>query len=424
MMVGADQDNSLPFAVPARFLLTGALALSLAWTGVTLNPQLILGAYAAPMTLALVHTLTLGFATMILVGAMHQLVPVLLVTKLHSPRLGTLTYLLLLGGALGVVSGFATGYRVWLLILGGGLELFGLLLFTYNLWQTARTATRRDAVSRAVLAAAVYLSLAVLLGLLIAISRALPGLARVLGYITPLHLSLGLFGAFFLAIAGAGHKLLAMFTLSHGVQQGRLRLMIWLVHGALVLLLLDVAVEGLFQLLSLLLLGLAILLFGLDTWKILGKRLRKRLEPAILTYSFAGVFLTLSAGLTLFGEVPAAVFSLLSGFIPLAIAGMLVKISSFLAWQHRYATQVGKEAVPMLHDMSVNALTYVSLLGLGLGALGLTVSLLWPSPALTTVSSLVAALGAWSLTLHIIWISFGRHPVSPPASPSLKGHTA
>jgi len=424
VITGLEQDNSVPFAVPARFLLTGSLALSLAWTSLALDPQLLLGSYAAPAALALVHTLTLGFATMILVGAMHQLVPVLLVTQLYSARLGTFSYLLLLGGTFGVIFGFATGYRVWLLILGGGLELFGILLFTYNLWRTARTATQRDAVSNAVLSAAVYLSFTVLLGLLIAMSRIVPGLARVLGYITPLHLSLGLFGAFFLAIAGAGHKLLAMFTLSHGVGQGRLRLISWLVHGALLLLLLNAIVGYPPRLLSLLLLGFAALLFGLDARTILSKRLRKRLEPPMLTYLFATIFLMLSAGLALFGQFPAAVVSLLGGFIPLAIAGMLVKISSFLAWQHRYAPRVGKASVPMLRDMTVNGLSYASLCGLGLGALGLTVSLLWSSLALATVSSLLAALGAWSLTLHVVWISFGQHPVSQHTAPSLKGRTA
>lgn len=424
MIPGLGGRNSLPFAIPARFLLTGALAFCLAWSALLFNPNLLLGSVREPAVLALVHTLTLGFATMILVGAMHQLVPVLLITNLHAPRWGNVTYGFLLAGALCVIFGFLAGYQLWLILLGGGLELLGLLLFNLNLYLTNKTATQKGAVSHAVLAAAGYLSFTVLLGLLNAAARASPALGRLLGDITPLHLSVGLFAAFMLAIAGAGHKLLGMFTLSHHAKAWPLTALIYLIHAAVALLLLDALLHaGLWRAAGIFF-AAAGGLYSYDTYALLKGRMRRRLETPLRGYLGGSLFLLLSLCLALAGAWSAAVFSVLAGFIPLAIAGMLVKVGSFLAWQHRYAAQVGKTAIPMVRDMTVVQLSALSQWGIGLGAFTITCCLLWPSQFLATLGSALATLGAWSLLLHLLWISFGKHPAKPKApSAHLKGHT-
>lgn len=405
--------NAVPFYVPAPFLLSATSALAAVFITLALKPHLLLGAYAGsyavPPLLALVHTLTLGFATMTFVGAMHQLMPVLLVTRLYSVRLGTVTYLLLVTGTVGVVMGFAADFQVTWLAFGGGLELLGLLIFNYNLWRTNRSVAKRDAVSHAVLAAAFYLAVAVTLGLLIASSRTVPALAGMFGDAVPLHLGIGLFGAFFLAIVGAGHKLLAMFVLAHGVSQQRLQAIVWLVHGAMLTLALHMLTRLTLLPLVAGLLLVAAILFGLDMYTILAKRMRKHLDLSLRHFLLAGGFLVLATLLLVQERYPAAVFSLLGGFITLAIAGMLIKITSFLTWQHRYAARIGKERVPMLHDMNQDVLSWISLSGLGLGALGITLTLVQPFLWLAILSSSLAALGAVSLLIHVLWIMFGWH---------------
>lgn len=423
MISGGHQDNAVPFWIPGRFLLTGGLALALAWTALALRPQLVLGFYGTPTALAVVHTFALGFAAMILVGAMHQLMPVLLVTRLYSTRLGTLTYLLLLAGAAAVVLGFALGYRAPLLAVGGGLTLAGLLLFGYNLLRTALKAARRDAVSVAMLLATSFLILTVILGLLIALGRIFPGITYALGYATPLHLALGLVGAFALAIAGAGHRLLAMFVLTHGVHPWRLTALLACTSAALVLLTLQAFAGLSLWLAALGLFVVAALLYFLDVAVILNKRVRKAIDLPITTYLASLAFLVLAMVLMLLGLYPSAVFSLLVGFITLAIAGMLVKIASFLSWQHRYAAHVGERRVPMLKDMIRPDLARLTLLGLGLGAAMLTAAMHWPLAPLAISGGALGALGAWGLVLHLGWIILGRHEPARqvPTSQALGG---
>jgi cbb3-type cytochrome oxidase subunit 1 len=50
--------------------------------------------YFHPNTLAITHTMALGWGTMIILGASHQLVPVLIEAKLHSNCLAFVSFIL------------------------------------------------------------------------------------------------------------------------------------------------------------------------------------------------------------------------------------------------------------------------------------------------------------------------------------------
>lgn len=132
--------NAVPFAVALRFLLSGAVALAAFWTALLLRPSAAVGYAAAPDTLALVHVLTLGVGTLVLVGAMHQLVPVLLATHLHAQGWGLATFLALSMASLAVVLGFALGARPAWLAVGGTLAWLAVTLFVLNVGLTAARA--------------------------------------------------------------------------------------------------------------------------------------------------------------------------------------------------------------------------------------------------------------------------------------------
>ncbi len=422
MMPGVRLAGAVPFAIPARFLITGAAALSLALTALALKPGLLLGAISAPGLLAVVHTLTLGFAAMILLGAMHQLMPVMLVTSLHAPKLGIWTYVLYLLGVAGIISGFALGFVVPLLASGGTLVVVALLIFLYNLIRTALKATIHTPTGHALVDAGIYLTLTAVFGVLLGLERDLPALANVLGYATPLHLGLGLFGAFLLAIAGAGHKLLAMFTLSHGAADWRLRALTYLVQLALLLIASGIFLRLPTALPAVIILGIAAVLYALDVQAILKKRMRKMLELPMRHYVLGGGFLLLAIPLALARHYPAALYSVLGGFVVLAIAGMLVKIASFLTWQNRYAKQAGKVPVPLLKDMTQVGLEHASFWALGVGALLSVAALFWQTQVLAIPGTALSAIGAWSLLSHVLWIIFGTHRARPMEAPTAVRH--
>ena len=104
-------DNAVPFTVPARFMTVGALSLAAFWSGLAVRPELLFAHPAVPGVLAVVHVFTLGFGASVLIGALHQLVPVLLITRLWAPGWGTATWATTSSGSLAIVVGFALGSR-------------------------------------------------------------------------------------------------------------------------------------------------------------------------------------------------------------------------------------------------------------------------------------------------------------------------
>ena len=457
-------DNAVPFTVPARFMTVGALSLAAFWSGLAVRPELLFAHPAVPGVLAVVHVFTLGFGASVLIGALHQLVPVLLITRLWAPGWGTATWATTSSGSLAIVVGFALGSRPAWLAVGGTLVLIGATILLVNLVATVRTACRVDTVAGTVLASAAALWATVALGAAIALGRIVPWLAAALGPVQPLHLTLGLIGAFALAIAGAGHKLLSMFVLSHGASARPLRWVSAGVAAAIVLAAVAAWVPSAWRSASFagagltdwlargvtVALGVALAALIVDVRAILTRRMRKRPDVGVTTY-LLGVLLFVPAWTLLaFGRTADAIALLLSGALALAIAGMMLKIVGFLAWQHRYAGLVGCDpsrttSVPLLADMTVPALGWVTAGGfLGASLLIAGVRVAYGTPAgvpapelvrLARLAALLGAIGGWSLVTHLTWIVAGRHRPrsartrtdqvpSPAGAPLLKGDRA
>lgn len=291
-------DTAVPFGVPARFMAVGALGLAAFWTSVAATPRLALAHPSLPGVLSLVHVFTLLFGAAVLMGALHQLMPVLLIARLRGAAWGGVTWAAATAGGATIVAGFALGSRSAWLATGGSLVLVAATLLLASLVRTARAAPRIDAVAATVLAAAAALWGTVALGGLVAAGRLVPALSAALGPVTPLHLTLGLAGAFALAIAGAGHKLLAMFVLSHGASPRPLRWIGASVGAAVALAAAAAwlpadwrtatvagadpatwATRGVTLALGAALAGLAV-----DVRAILARRVRRRPDPGVTTY--------------------------------------------------------------------------------------------------------------------------------------------
>ncbi len=120
--------------------------------------------------IAATHLFVLGWITTIVMGAMYQLVPVALETKLYSERLARWQFMFHLVGFSGMVWMFWTwdmkhvGHFGWVLAVGVGL-------FVYNIARTLLRVPRWNVIATAVASALAWLSLAVLAGLMIAAGK-------------------------------------------------------------------------------------------------------------------------------------------------------------------------------------------------------------------------------------------------------------
>ncbi len=360
------QVRVVPLALPAGFFLLASLALAWGAGLLALNPE-ALSAYRHPVVLAASHLLLLGFGVGVLVGSMHQLVPVVVEAPLYRPGLGYGVMLLWGAGVPLEAAGFLAGRPEWVAV-GGGLVLLALFTFGVQMGCTFLSAPRWNRVATALAWVTGYLVLTPVLGLVQA-------LALRYGFYDPerlvWHVLAGLGGIFLLAILGVGHKLVAMFTLAHGVGEEVLGLVLWTVNLGLLGLALGERTGGV-------LLAVGVGLGGVDLWRILKRRTRRALDIGVRHYVAGMGFLVLSLGALAAGNVLVAGTWFVLGFVGLVTTGMLYKILPFLIWTHRYAPRVGREPVPLLKEMLPERAAY---LAGGLFALGALLAPGWP-PAL------------------------------------------
>jgi len=348
---------------------------------------------------------------MVMMGALYQLVPVVLNVHLASVRLGAWHYALFLPGVVLLVAGF-WGAGLSVLITGGSLVVVSVAVFLYNMGRTLRQARRWDLPGWYVATSLSYLAFTVIMGWLLAINFVHPFLP-VLSAL-PVHLTVGGVGWFTLTLMGVSYKLLPMFSLTHAKPRYG-----WHAYAAM-----NVAVwamgvgswwSELFVAVAALAAFLGLAWYVTDMRRLWSKRLRRRADPAVylaLTGALMGMVTAVLAAVTgLTGWVPVLPFFLFFfGWLGLSILGYLQKIIPFLVWLHRYAADIGTRPVPQMRDIWPEAWAWrigsVYLAGLVAASGGLAITVSW----LAALGLVLMMGGVVTLVVVVIHILTSTHP--------------
>jgi len=303
-----------------------------------------------------IHLFLLGFVMMIIFGAMAQLIPVVLEVGHVVVDVYYVIFPLLGIGTGTMVAGF------WLmpalLPYGGLLVLVAMIIFASENIATLKKTTIRTLTIDAVAWSNGYLLLGILTGFAIAL-----GLSGDLGINITLMLKAHVYavigGYVVLTIIGLSLILIPMFSLAHGFEETA-------INRAFKLVITGVGIVFIGALISqewLMYIGYVINTLGIFfyIWQIyIIARLTVRKEMDVwaksMIFAFASLILAMVLGLFYFmtgneNILHASVWFLLLGFISSMITGHLYKIVPFLVWFERFSPLVGKEKVPMLHEM-------------------------------------------------------------------------
>ncbi len=353
-------EQAPPFSVPLRFFLTAPWLGALAGAGLLwLGPEVFWGRWS-PELLGLSHLLTLGVLTMVMCGALAQMLPVLTGAVLGAPRaLAWLVHPALTAGTLALAAGLAADRGV---LLVAALALLGVALAALaaaSLHALARAAQRNE--SRRALAialAALVVTLAAGLALLAGhLGGALPGMRPGL---TDLHAAWALAGWTALLVAGVAWQVVPMFYITAEYPRAVRR---WLIPGVAAGLVLWSALElaGAAGPAGAVRAGLAVALAGLGllTLRLLAGRRRRRRDVTLDYWRLSMASLIAAAALWAAEPWWAGPLdsqgALLLGVLAVhgaalsVVTGMLYKIVPFLAWFHlqRRALAAGQlRAVP------------------------------------------------------------------------------
>ncbi len=386
---GLSFDQAPPITVPFRFFLVAPLFLLLAAALLlALGPDALL-MRRLPGTLAVVHLVTLGFTSMVMTGALMQMLPVVAGVPVRTPvAVAWLVQVPLLAGALLLPAGLLWSHP---LLLTAGAHALGLA-FALFLGATLRSLIRAKGDNPAIPAmglALLALLVAATLGLGLALVRAgktdLP-----YGVLATLHPGWALLGWTALLVFGVAYQVVPMFQLTANYPRPFSRL---LVPGLFALLALLSGAEALdLPILAGMAeggLALGCTAFAFITLRLQAKR-RRTLTDATLLFWRAGMgFLLLACllwGALLLVPGPTGSEALwlllgvafLPGFVLAVINGMLYKIVPFLAWFHLQSRYVGRVKIPNMKEFQPEAAARGQLrVFLGAEAL-LLGAVLWP----------------------------------------------
>ena len=372
------RDFAPPLSLIAPFFKYGVLFYLLAMGALLFFEPTF--SYAQMDIAGWVHLFLLGYVMMIIFGAMAQLIPVVLEVG-HVVVDVYYVILPLLGfGAVMMVIGF------WLmpalLPYGGLLVLVAMLIFAFENIATLKKTEIRTLTVKTVAWSNGYLLLGILTGFVIAL-----GLSGDLGINVSLmlkaHVYAVLGGYVVLTIMGLSLILIPMFSLAHGFDEKA-------IHIAFRLVITGLGIVFMAALISqewLMMFGYAVNTLGIFfyMWQmyIIAKlTVRKELDvwAKSIIFAFVSLILAIALGLLYFvinseSILHASVWFLLLGFISSFITGHLYKIVPFLVWFERFAPLVGKEKVPMLHEMyskeGASMMFGFSVAGVILGGVGL-----------------------------------------------------
>lgn len=311
-----------------------------------------------------IHLFVLGWATMLAMGAVYQLIPVIVQTNVYSERLGYFHYFVFTAGLGGLLYGFMTSQIDWI-GLGATVAFIGILAFGWNMAVTLRRASRWNAITISAACAIAYLVLTGLSGMLMGINFAtgwwVDGHDNLLGA----HIWMGTIGWFGLLITGFSYKMLPMFCLAHNYSTKPQSIVLLLWNAAVILGVIAFLTDGAPRLIwyALLLLAAAVatynahLLFirrsrhkrhpgsGIQ-WSVYGSWAFGVLLLAYLIYGFVSPERLLRAD-----AVRVAGWLYLGGWVSFTILSYASKIVPFLWWTHRYGKQAGKPGTPLMADM-------------------------------------------------------------------------
>jgi len=321
--------------------------------------------YFQPRTLAITHTMALGWGTMIILGASHQLVPVLIEAKLFSNALAYAAFVLAAIGIPLLVYSFFQFQFNGIAQAGAILINAAVVCFVLNLAASILKSKNKNVHAVFVFTASVWLLATTVIGLLLVFNFTKNILPKDSVRYLSLHAHIGLVGWFLLLVMGVGSRLIPMFLISKYDDAKTLWLIYFLVNGALIsfIVLFFSAVDSVFYTVPLTAVSLALLLFANYCREAYKYRIRKQVDEqvkisllsvammllpviflvamiALLLFSFANTKLVLAYG-----------FSVFFGWLTAIILGMTFKTLPFIVWNKVYHNKAGLGKTPNPKDL-------------------------------------------------------------------------
>jgi len=371
-------EQAPPYHIPLRFFVTAPILAMLAALVLVFAGPAVFASRWSPSLLAVTHLLTLGYMSMVMLGAVLQILPVLAgVSVRRVVFIGSLVHLLITLGCLLLAGGFLW-HEGSLLLTAVSVLTMGFVLFVAVVGLSLHGVGRANPTIVGMRFSLVGLMAVLGLGLLLTSGFTGWNPLTQIDVWTDVHLSWGVVGWFGVLLIGVSYQVVPMFQVTPEYPQ-------WMKRWLLPVLLVTLASWNVISLaeitpvagdLVLLLLMLELGVFALSTLWLFSRRKRKVPDNTVLFWRTGIGFFVLML-VMLFAskykpqlqlDLPLGVL-IFQGVILTMINGMLYRIVPFLTWFHLQHMQVAEKRfdikVPhmkmFISDQAVHRQYYVHL---------------------------------------------------------------
>ncbi len=360
--------STTPYKVVLPFYLYAALSFLAATLLLFFSTDAFLKHYFQPHILAITHIMALGWATMIILGASHQLVPVLIEGKLYSNTLAHTSFILAAIGIPLLSYGFYEFNMGAPAKWGGRFVVLAMLAYLINIGKSIAKSKNENVHAVFVFTSVLWLLVTVALGLALLYNFTFPFMRHDSVHYLPLHAHIGIIGWFLLLVMGVASRLIPLFLISKYSNPRLLWAIYWLINFSLVAFILIFYFLPLsFSLIPNLLLITAVLLFIYYCRAAYHQRIRKKVDEQVklsilsavmmaLPLVFLGIILALfinrhtenNALMLAYG------FIIFFGWLTAIILGMTFKTLPFIVWNKVYHRKAGLGKTPNPKDLFSN----------------------------------------------------------------------
>lgn len=398
------------YRVVLPFYIYASISFLIGCVLLLLNTELIQLHYFSPHTLAITHVMALGWGTMMILGASHQLLPVLVEGKLDSDLFGYITFVCTAIGIPILAVGFYIFHTGWMLQSGAILINTGIAFYVINVFRSSFKSSTRSVHAWYMVTASLWLFSTTFLGLFLVFNFTNDILTQNSVFYLTIHAHMGIIGWFLLLIFGVGSRLIPMFLISKYVNDKVLWIIYFLINLSLVsfIIIKLIGIDPVFYFIPLILTLLGVLLFARHCLLARKVRIRRKVDEQMNTslLSIFQMLLPIVALLVSLIFLPLERYSNIAliygfciffGWITAIILGMTFKTLPFIVWNIVYhkRAQGGKTPAPkeLFSEKAYNIMLVLYITGFVLFIIGLGLKNILISQI--GASSLVIAAGLY-----------------------------
>lgn len=360
----ASQNAPSPKVVVPHYAF-GGLTLLVVTLLIVFKPEAFTQHFFNPALLAITHLLVLGWITMIIFGALYQLLPVIMEVKLFSEPFAVASFILLGIGTTLLAFAFWQFSFGAILFVAASLVVASVGFFVANVLFTAHSSTKKIIERTFIITSVIWLLFTVLAGLTMAVNQVHPFLKTSQIELIKLHAHAGIVGWFIQLIIGVSSKLLPMFMVSHHVNTKKLTVSYYAINIGLIM----GIVSLFFQMKLGIILAVFIVVTGIISYlsfiyEAYSKRVKKQLDIGMKQTAISFIILVIPFFLifslvfnlkflnTLTLPLSVAYGSaIVLGFITSLVMGQTYKTLPFIVWLQVYRGRIGKVVLPLPKDL-------------------------------------------------------------------------